>query len=287
MSAQTPDILEVEFGRSADGFPVARVDDVAFAMLPAAGNRHFLANSWKLHTLLSEWRRSDFYSHAGELADEDAFRAKVMEHAEHRRERAALGRVETFSRASTPWGVSQGATVYADGVQSHSTAGHGGFKLSAERNRRVHPTLRARGGWYEEDAAWAIVAITFPGLFTSFERRCAERTVKDYWPEAFEAIFGVTLQPGESYERDRRAFQKVYASDWIVTSAIISDHEHAVVECIATLGGEHGPHTEVRRFLVPSSEYEVGRFGFVIDPVRHAVYDGPSSFIGWRRGEAS
>lgn len=147
--------------------------------------------------------------------------------------------------------------------------------------------LRARGGWYEEDAAWAIVAITFPNLFTSFERRCAERTVKDYWPEAFEAIFGVTLLPGESNERDRRAFQKAHVSDWIVTSAILSDHEHGLVECIATLGGEHGPHTEVRRFLVPSSEYKIGRFGFVIDPVRHAIYDGPSSFIGWRRGEAS
>ena len=25
----------------------------------------------------------------------------------------------------------------------------------------------------------------------------------------------------------------------------------------------------------------VGRFGFVIDPSRHAVYAGPSSFVGW------
>ena len=287
MSAQDSQSLEIEFGRSADGFPVARVGDVAFAMLPATDNRFVLANGWMLHTPPCEWRRSDFYGHAGEIADEDAFRAKVMEHAEHRRERAAFGRIETISHVSTPWGVSQRATIYSDGVESHSTAGHGGFQLSAERNRRGHPTLRARGGWYEEDAAWAIVAITFPGLFTSFERRCAERTVKDYWPGAFEAIFGVTLQPGESYERDRRAFQKAHASDWIVTSAIISDHQNGAVECIASLGREHGPHAGVRRFLVPSSEYEVGRFGFVIDPVRHAVYDGPSSFIGWRRGEAS
>lgn len=287
MSAQDSEISEIEFGRSADGFPVARVGDAAFAMLPATGNRFFLANGRNLQASPCEWRRSDFYGHAGELADEDAFRAKVMERAEHRRERAVLGRVETFSHVSTPWGVSQGVTIYADGVESHSTSGHGGFRLSAERNRRVHPMLRAKRGWYEEDAAWAIVAITFPELFTSFERRCAERTIKDYWPEAFEATFGVTLQPGESYERDRRAFQKAHASDWVVISAIMSNHEQGVVECIATSGGEHGPHTEVRRFLVPSCEYKIGRFGFVIDPVRHAVYVGPSSFIGWRRGEAS
>lgn len=287
MSAQNSGVLEVEFGRSADNFLVARFGDVAFAMLPTSDNRFFLANGWKLGAPLCEWRRSDFYGHAGQVADEDAFRAKVAEHVEHRRERDALGRVETFCRVSTPWGVSQGATIYAEGVACHSTAGHGGFKLSADRNRRVHPMLRARGGWYEEDAAWAIVAITFPELFTSFERRCAERSVKDYWPEAFETIFCVTLGPGESYSKDRKAFQKAHASDWVVTSAIMSDQEPGVVECIATRGGEHGPHIEVRRFFVPSSEYHVGRFGFVIDPARHSVYDGPSSFIGWRRGEAS
>ena len=51
-------------------------------------------------------------------------------------QRCALGRREVSSRVHTPWGTSQGATVYADGVVFHSTAGHGGFHLSPERNRR-------------------------------------------------------------------------------------------------------------------------------------------------------
>jgi hypothetical protein len=38
---------------------------------------------------------------------------------------------------------------------------------------------------------------------------------------------------------------------------------------------------------VPVEEYEVGRFGFVIDVDRHPVYRGPSSFIGWQRRSAS
>ena len=146
-----PEAPEVEFGRSTEGFPVARVADTGFAMLPARDGRHYLATGWQVARPIAEWRRSDFRGHSGELADEAAFRAKVLEQAEHQREKRALGRKEIHSRAQTPWGISQGATVYAKGIESHSTAGHGGFKLSTERNGQVHPLLRAMEGWYEED----------------------------------------------------------------------------------------------------------------------------------------
>lgn len=282
-----PEAAEVEFGRSTEGFPVARVADAGFAMLPAHDGGHYLATGWRIARPLAEWRRSDFFGHSGSLGNEAAFRAKVLEHAEHLREKRALGRTEIRSRSQTPWGVSQGATVYAEGVESHSTAGHGGFKLSFQRNRKVHALLRAEVGWYEEDCAWAIVAITFPDLFTGFERRCAERSVKDSWPDAWETIFGVLLGPGESYEKDRRAFHEAHAGDWIVVSAIASGHQQGFVECVATPGSRRGAGTEERRFLVPADEYAVGRFGFVIDPSRHAIYAGPSSFIGWQRGTSS
>lgn len=275
---------EVEFGRSSEGFPIARVGDSAFAMLSARDGRHHLATGWRIARPLAAWRRADFYGHSGSLENEAAFRAKVFEHAEHQREKRALGRREVHSRGQTPWGISQGTKVYAEGVESHSTAGHGGFKLSAERNEHVYPLLRSMDGWYEEDCAWAIVAITFPDLFTSVERRCAERSVKDSWPDAWETMFGVVLGPGESYEKDRRAFHEAHADDWIVVSAIASGHQKGFVECVATPGGRRGAGTEERRFLVPADKYAVGRFGFVIDPSRHAVYGGPSSFIGWQRG---
>jgi len=273
---------EVAFGRSGDGFLVARVADTAFAMLPARDGRHYLATGWRIGRPIAEWKLSDFYGHSGELADESAFRAKIAENAEHQRERRALARREIGSTAHTPWGTSQGATVYTEGVVCYSTAGHGGFHLSAERNRSVHPMLRARGGWYEEDEGWAIVAITFPQLFTSYERRCAARTIKDSWPDAWEAIFGTVLQPGESREKDRRAFEQEHAHDWIVVSAITSDQHPGFVEVVATPGGRRGAGTEERRFLVPSDEYRIGRFGLVVDETRHAVYSGPSSFIAWQ-----
>ncbi len=273
-----PDGPMIEYGKSSEGFLVARVDEISFAMIPTRNGGHYLATGWRISRSMDAWTRADFYGHSGDLADEAAFRARVEENAEHQRERKALGRIQTFPRVHTPWGVSQGATVYAEGVICHSTASHGGFHLSAKRNRNVPALLRAKDGHYEEDSAWAIVAITFPRLFTSFERRCAERTIKDFWPDAWEAISGTILAPGESHEKDRRAFEKQHAGDWVVSSAINSRAHSGRVEVVATLGGKRGADIEQRRFLVPSSEYAVGRFGFVIDPDRHERHDGASSF---------
>lgn len=284
-SNAAPGLPGVSFGRSADGMLVALVGDHAFAMAPARDGRHYLATGWRIRRPMGEWTRDDFYGHGGELSGDDAFRTKVLEQAEHQGEEAALRRRETRSLAHTPWGPSQGATVYAEGVTFHSTAGHGGFHLATERNAQVHPLLRAASGFYEEDECWAIVAITFPDLFTAFERRCAEQTVKDSFPDAWEAIFATILGPGESRTKDRWAFEATHAKDWIVVSAITSGQQKGFVECIATPGGKRGPGTEERRFLVPSTEYDIGRFGFVIDPDRHAVYDGPSSFVSWQGKE--
>ena len=280
--SQAPDMTGAWFGHSADGMLVALVGDNAYAMMPGRHGTHFLASGWRIARPMAEWTRSDFYGHGGDLDDEAAFRAKVFEQARHFEEKRALGRRDIPGGANTPWGPSQRRTVYAEGVTSHSTAGHGGFKLSDDCNRKVHPMLRARDGFYEEDECWAIVAFTFPHLFTTLERRYAERTIKDSWPDAWEVISGTILGPGESRTKDQRAFDAAHVSDWIVVSAITSGQQKGFIECVATPGGKRGPDTEERRFLVPAGEYEVGRFGFVIDPDRHAVYAGPSSFPGWQ-----
>ncbi|MBB5577068.1 DUF7007 domain-containing protein [Rhizobium paranaense] len=276
----------VEFGRSADGMPVARVSDLVFAMVPARDGQSFLASAWRVSRPLSDLKRDDFYSYHGSVADEAAFRERMVEQAEHSDELRALARQSVRMNCSTPWGSSQGATVYADGIVSHTTAGHGGFKLSAVRNAAVHPMLQAGGGWYEDAAAWAIVALTFPDLFTRYERKCADKTVRDSWPDAWEAIHCRSLLPGKSRERDSQAFAQVHAGDWIVIAALRSDHRPGMTEVIATIGGKRDEKAEERRFLVPSSDYAVGRFGFVIDETKHAAYDGPSSFASWRRRAA-
>ncbi|MHC2303466.1 DUF7007 domain-containing protein [Rhizobium mongolense] len=276
----TLEVSGVEFGRSADDLSVARVGDLVFAMVPARDGQYFLASAWRIRRPLTELRRDDYYSHYGVIKDEAAFQVRMVEQAEHSREMRALDRQTARMNCSTPWGPSQGATVYAEGFVSHTTAGHGGFKLSSERNVKIHPTLRCAGGWYEEDAAWAAVPLAYPSLFSAYERKCADRTIRDIWPDAWEAIFRRPLAPGESHEKDRRAFERAHAGDWIVISALRSHHHPGMTEVIATIGGVRAAHAEERRFLVPSDEYEVGQFGFVIDTARHSAYDGPSSFIG-------
>lgn len=281
------EILGLEFGRTSDGFPVARLGELLLAMLPRVSGGWYLASAWRLTRPLCELKREEFYGHDGDLADEAAFQARVLETAEHRRDLAALQRLQTRMVCSTPWGPSQLASIYAEGIVAHMTAGHGGFRLSPERNARVIPPLRIDSGWYEEDDAWAIVALTFPDLFTGYERKLADRTIRDQWPDEWEAIHGRTLEPGQSTGKDRREFERRHAGDWIVASAI-SSHQPGMVEVVAVLGARQGKHVQERRFLVPTTEYQArGPFGFVIDEGRHAAYDGPSSFIGWQPRKAS
>lgn len=271
-----------EYGVSAEGMLVARLGDAAFAMIPKRKGGFFLGSGWRLSKPLAEWTRSDFYGHGGDIADEAAFRALVREQAEHQAELAALGRKEVRGHASTPWGASQGAVRYGEGVVFHTTAGHGGFHLSPERNAKVHDLLRNGAGFYEEDAAWAAVATAWPDLFTAFEQRQAEASLRHSWPDAWEVIHCRTLQPGQSRTRDVEAFARDHAKDWVVISAIYSDHQRGFTEVVATRGGQRHATAEERRFLIPSTEYTCGPFGFVVDETRHAAYDGPSSFIGWQ-----
>ncbi len=286
--APTPDVSGVEFATSADGLPVARIDDLVLAMVTSPSGFAFLASAVAVRRPLADLTRADFIGHDGRVADEAEFRSRVAETAAHKRDLAKLNRVQTRMSARTPWGGSQMAVIYAEGVVAHSTAGHGGFHLSADRNAKVHPLLRKETPWYEEDCEWAIVAISFPELFTGYERSLAEKTVRNTWPDACEVIHGCVLAKGESWAKDRRAFDERHATDFVVTSAIFSNHHAGMTEVVAVVAGDRRSGDE-RRFLVRSDEYaERGRFGFVIDPGRHVEYHGPSSFTGWRsRGNGS
>ena len=176
--------------------------------------------------------------------------------------------------------MAQVSRQFADGIILHSTASHGGFHLGENTNAFVHPLYRNGDGFYEEDCEWAKVAHAFPQLFTAYERSLADRTLRDYYPDAYERVMGVKLTGSQSYKRDRQEFESLHRNDWLVIAALNSDHRPGLVECIATLGGIRG-ETGERRFLVSSSDYVIGRHGFVIDPVKHEPYHGPSSFVTW------
>lgn len=282
MSSQA---IRASFDRTAEGRLAARVADIAFLALPSEGERLRVAYASGLASPPESWTRRDFDGLGVLVVGDAGFRTHVEERAEHSRQLQVLSRLGVTTRARTPWGPAQQSRIYGEGVIAHSTAGHGGFHLDAKRNALVDRGWRNRDGWYEEDSEWAKVAATFPDLFTSFERACADVTLRHSLPDAFEAIHNVILEPGQSRGKDERSFKREHAFDWIVVSAITSNHEPGFVECVATLGGDRGSRAE-RRFLVAAGEYEIGPFGFVIDPDRHAAYEGPSDFIGWRRERA-
>lgn len=268
---------KVSLHRTSEDRLAALIDDQPMIALPARSGGFMIWFACRIEKPPADWTRSDFYSVGPHVDDEEGFCAYVREIAVHRCELRALQRIEIAPVAHTPWGGAQISRQYAEGIFFHATAGHGGFHLDAAANARVHDAYRNSSGWYEEDCEWSKVAAAFPDLFTAYERKCADRTLRDCAPDSYEKVTGITLRPGESRVKDQRQFRIDHADDWIVISAITARREPGVVECIATRGGDRSARNQCR-FLVPSGEYDPGRFGFVIDETRHPIFDGPSHF---------
>jgi len=122
---------------------------------------------------------------------------------------------------STPWGISDHSQKITRGIVRYSTPGHGGFHVSPTMNERIPDCLRqstAKGdGWYEEDCEWAKIAIAFPQFFNRpGDQEQAKQTLAAYFPDAFEAYYKRELQPGESYEKDRRRFEAENLNRFVV-----------------------------------------------------------------------
>lgn len=262
-----PVSIPATYGRTADGDHAALVDDVAYAAIPSSGALR-VAVAWRLKLPIHEWKRTDFHGGMASVADAVGFHDYIAELIQHLEEKRLLNRVRGDQRVWTPWEMSQTSMTYADGVVFYSTASHGGFKLSDVRNAQVAEALRHDDGWYEEDEDWSKVAVTFPALFTALERRHADRTIRNSWPDFRESFQGRELAPGESWEKDRRLFHEAHAQNWIVVAAITSKEHPGMIECSAALGGKRNISKGLT-FLVPAEEYVAGRFGFVIDESRH------------------
>jgi hypothetical protein len=187
----------------------------------------------------------------------------------------------------SPWGRIQHSTQIAEGITSVSTAGHGGIKLSRQRNAKVPKYMRRDGGWYEEDCEWCIPAIVFSDVFRewadSTDWTSADKTLSDaqhtflnWLPDAYAQWYNTPLESlaGKSRCYDERLWNEKHANDLVVISAVGDWHDECpkgMVLVTATIGGLRKPgFPNARQFLVPSEEYgERETFGFVVDPARH------------------
>ena len=132
--------------------------------------------------------------------------------------------VVTYGRyiaPQTPWGVAADKTIYGDGVDLYTTASHGGFRLSDDRQaaiERLWPEAGeiVGGAWYEEDCEWALVALAFPSLFDGKHVRLAAKVAKGM-PKMLIGLAEVCETRNAAYARrceDRAAGWRVVA-DWI------------------------------------------------------------------------
>lgn len=188
-------------------------------------------------------------------------------------EKKQFGETTVHVGSRTPWGTADDVVKVAPGIASVGTPSHGGLKLSPERNKQVNPAWRRSGGWYEEDCEAGIVMVSFPDAFPADPEGLADKSAKNWYPDEYEQVTGKTVTPGESLTRDRQLFEVAHAADYVVFSAQTSDKDPGMVEVAARTGGHgSGRPEERRRFLVPREDYRAdgNRFGFVIDPARHA-----------------
>lgn len=185
----------------------------------------------------------------------------------------------------SPWGPIQHFSTIAEGIYGVSTAGHGGLKLSQDRQSKMPDVFKLTDGWYEEDCACAFVMLAFPDVFYPDTVMSAHTTAKNTFPDEYEAHFGGVIPIEESYTKRERKFATDHANDWVSCAAwgngqksLVSGKQYFVpadMVLVVCRKGVGGPlNAEERFFLVSEKEYATRSFwGFVIDETKHQRVD--------------
>lgn len=200
-------------------------------------------------------------------------------------------------RHASPWGMIQTLHPMGPDAVTVSTASHGGIWVSPSALARIPAAYRSTsyspGPWFEEDSDWAIpfLALRLDTYDEDAEharasRTAAEDTLRNWNPDAFEAITGEKIPAGMSRARDEAAFYAANAGRLIVTGAYGSWAAwvpDGFVGVCARSGGHRAPSgvspaPAESWFLIDKDEYQGrGPFGFVIDPARHQVVTAPAN----------
>jgi hypothetical protein len=189
------------------------------------------------------------------------------------------GTVSIDVGSRTPWGEAQNADHIAPGVVIVDTDGHGGVKLSPERNAAIPAALRNRSGWYEEDSERFIVEAFHADAYAKVrwgtgQARAVEAIqtsalehLRDRYPDQYEKATGETILPGQSHERDGQLWRKEHENDFVFAGSdtAVTEPDHVVVT------GRVAATGKTADFLVPRSDYKELRNlnRFVIDSSKY------------------
>lgn len=157
-------------------------------------------------------------------------------------------------RYQSPWGPAT-LEMTAPGIATLDGEGHGGIKLSAERNKAIPAALRNSNGWYEEDCEAHIVKMYHPEAWPRLARGSEERSVMDWFPDKWEKATGNTLKPGESHVRDEQNWAASNVDNFVVRSAITDPDDNNFVLVTARRAADGADE----RFRIPTIEHRAGR----------------------------
>jgi hypothetical protein len=153
-------------------------------------------------------------------------------HAKSVRERALHYGFNTISEgSSSPWGKVQGTDTLAPGIDAVYTAGHGGLKVTAARNKDIDPAWR-ESTFYEEDCAWSKAAITHHRDLKPAYVESAHQVARRWYPDQYDAIVG---KDPAKYGLDPETYTKVTAA------------ESHIIEAREFLSARAGTHVRVDR----------------------------------------
>ena len=170
----------------------------------------------------------------------------------------------------SPWGTVDYVNVIETGkIWSVGTSSHGGLKVSRSAQMEIPQKARSKGGWYEEDAEWSIVALVFPEFFKPSDVDSAHETARNYLPGIYRFLTGIEVTPQTSSALAAKRFEMNHRKDWVVIAAFGDWHKSVppgMVGGIAVLGGKRTPGAEERYFIIGKNRYEDrNRFGYVVD----------------------
>jgi hypothetical protein len=182
------------------------------------------------------------------------------------------GNVSNVQEGSrSPWGTIDHVDHIAPGIVIVGTPGHGGVKLSPERNKKIPSALRNSSGWYEEDCESYIPMMIHagdmkrPSESAEDARKRAEQGVIDWFPEGYEDAFSVELPVGVSRMKDEKTWLTTHAYDEIAISA--SSADNGMVRVTVCTGGRANYGRGVvkeREILVPKDDYDNPEFRYPI-----------------------
>lgn len=126
----------------------------------------------------------------------------------------------------SPWGVVQAAEQPLPGIWQVSTASHGGFLLSGERQSAMPDVLRLDDAAYEDDVDWARIMVAFDDEFRSSrlpepeaQIEQARATLRCWLPDLWTAHTGEPVAGRDSHVVLRRAALLAALGKHVVTAA--------------------------------------------------------------------